>query len=86
MDQDKYLGPVNIGNPSEFTMIELAERVLALTGSKSPLVHKDLPQDDPKQRCPDISRAQEWLGWQPTVPLEVGLKKTIPYYRERLGL
>lgn len=86
MDQDQQIGPVNIGNPSEFTMLELAERVLALTGSKSKLVHKDLPQDDPKQRCPDITRAKEWLKWQPVVSLEEGLKKTIPYYKQRLGL
>lgn len=86
MDQDAQIGPVNIGNPREFTMIELAQLVLKLTGSKSPLVYRELPQDDPKQRCPDITRAKSWLGWQPQIPLEEGLRRTIPYYREQLGL
>ena len=86
MDQDEHVGPVNIGNPSEFTMLELAELVLELTGSKSRLDHRELPKDDPRQRCPDITRAKEWLGWQPAVSLRQGLEKTIPYYREQLGL
>jgi len=87
MDQPKEIGPVNLGNPGEFTMIELAKQVLELTGSKSELVFHPLPSDDPKQRCPDISRAKAWLnGWEPQVPLREGLKKTIPYYREQLGL
>lgn len=86
MDQDQHVGPVNIGNPSEFTMIELAQLVLELTGSRSKLEYRELPKDDPKQRCPDITRAKEWLGWQPKVPLRQGLEKTIPYYREQLGL
>ena len=73
-------GPINLGNPGEFSMIELAEAVLDLTGSKSQLVHHPLPQDDPKQRCPDIARAKEHLGWEPTIPLREGLVKTIAYF------
>ena len=77
---DDFTGPVNLGNPGEFTMIELAESILKLTGSRSPLVHKPLPEDDPKQRQPDIRLAREQLGWQPSVPLEEGLKHTIAYF------
>ena len=77
-------GPINLGNPGEFTMIELAEAVRELTGSKSQLVRMPLPADDPKQRQPDIARAQSQLGWQPTVPLREGLQKTIDYFA-RLG-
>ena len=73
-------GPINIGNPGEFTMIELAEAVLELTGSKSKLIHKPLPADDPKQRRPDITKARDVLGWEPTVPLREGLKPTIAYF------
>ncbi|MCC4227308.1 UDP-glucuronic acid decarboxylase family protein [Zunongwangia profunda] len=73
--------PVNIGNQNEFTMLELAQNILKITGSKSKLVFKDLPQDDPKQRQPDISRADKYLdGWKPKVQLEEGLKKTIAYF------
>ena len=75
-----FTGPVNIGNPVEFTMIELAELVLRLTGSKSKLIFKDLPQDDPKQRKPDIALAQTKLDWAPKVNLEDGLKETISYF------
>ena len=74
-------GPVNLGNPGEFTMIELAEQVLKLTGSRSKIVHMPLPQDDPKQRQPDISLARATLGWQPKVPLAEGLKGTIKYFK-----
>ncbi|MBG1232602.1 UDP-glucuronic acid decarboxylase family protein [Aestuariivirga litoralis] len=77
-------GPVNIGNPGEFTMLELAEQVLALTGSKSRLIYNPLPQDDPKQRKPDISRAQALMGWEPKVGLHEGLQKTIAYFSQRL--
>lgn len=77
-----FTGPVNIGNPIEFTMIELAELVLRLTGSKSKLIYKDLPQDDPKQRKPDIGLAQSTLNWNPKVQLEDGLKETISYFRK----
>lgn len=73
--------PVNLGNPGEFTMLELAEKVKALTGSRSEIIFKPLPQDDPRRRRPDITRAQSLLQWQPTVPLEAGLKQTIDYYR-----
>lgn len=76
------LGPVNLGNPGEFTMLELATQVLKLTGSTSKLSFQELPQDDPKQRRPDITRARETLGWAPTVELEAGLKRTIAYFRE----
>jgi UDP-glucuronate decarboxylase len=86
MDQDQTTGPINIGNPGEFTMIELATLVLELTGSKSPLKHVELPKDDPKQRCPNITRAKSILGWEPRVPLREGLTKTIAYYRELLEL
>jgi UDP-glucuronate decarboxylase len=86
MDSEKgFFGPVNIGNPGEFTMLELAEKVLRLTGSKSRLVHKPLPADDPKQRRPDITLARAKLGWEPKVPLEDGLTQTIVYFRKLLG-
>ena len=78
-------GPVNLGNPGEFTIKELAEKVLAMTGSASELIYEPLPEDDPLQRQPDISRAKEALGWEPTVTLDEGLVKTIEYFRERLG-
>jgi UDP-glucuronate decarboxylase len=74
------VGPVNLGNPCEFTIRELAEKVIDLTGSNSKLVFKPLPQDDPKQRQPDISKAKKELGWEPSVPLSEGLKKTISYF------
>jgi UDP-glucuronate decarboxylase len=80
--RDGFTGPINIGNPSEFTMLELAERVLRLTESKSKLVHLPLPADDPRQRQPDISVAKKELGWQPKVTLEDGLKETIDYFRK----
>ena len=77
---DDVTGPVNLGNPNEFTMIELAEKVIALTGSSSKIERRPLPVDDPKVRRPDISLAQKTLGWQPKVQLEEGLKKTIAYF------
>jgi UDP-glucuronate decarboxylase len=77
-------GPVNIGNPNEFTMLELAEFIISLTGSKSTLIFEDLPGDDPKQRKPDISKAQSWLGWNPTIELEEGLAMTIQEFKSRL--
>lgn len=76
-----FTGPVNIGNPGEFTMIELAEMVLHLVGGPSQITFMPLPQDDPKQRQPDIRLAKKQLGWQPTVSLEDGLKETIRYFR-----
>ena len=75
-----FTGPVNIGNPGEFTMLELAEKVISLTGSRSKLVFKALPSDDPKQRQPDIEMAKQMLDWQPKVSLEDGLKETIAYF------
>jgi UDP-glucuronate decarboxylase len=83
---DNVVGPINLGNPGEFTMIELAEKVLRLTGSKSKLVHMPLPQDDPKQRRPDITKAKQYLDWEPTVPLEQGLVRTIAYFKEALAV
>jgi UDP-glucuronate decarboxylase len=74
-------GPINLGNPNEFTVMELAEKVLSLTKSKSKLVHMPLPQDDPQQRCPDISHAKAILDWEPKVQLENGLVNTINYFR-----
>ena len=81
---DDFTGPVNLGNPDEFTIHELAEKVIALTGSKSKLVFKPLPSDDPMQRCPDITLAQKKLGWTPTVALQQGLEQTIAYFRNLL--
>ena len=81
MDQDQLIGPVNLGNPVEFTILELAEKVISLTKSRSKIIYEDLPQDDPMQRKPDISLAKEKLGWEPTVPLEEGLVRTIEYFR-----
>jgi len=82
---DEVTGPINIGNPGEFTMIQLAELVLKLAHSKSKLVRMPLPADDPKQRKPDITRAQNTLGWEPKVQLEDGLKETIAYFRKLLN-
>ncbi|NLP01715.1 MAG: NAD-dependent epimerase/dehydratase family protein, partial [Fibrobacter sp.] len=84
MNTEDFQGPVNIGNPSEFTILELAENVIKLTGSKSRIVFHPLPSDDPKQRQPDISLAREKLNWQPTVELEKGLRKTIEYFQKNL--
>jgi UDP-glucuronate decarboxylase len=79
-----FIGPVNLGNPSEYTIRQLAEEVLRLTGSRSKLAFKPLPSDDPMQRCPDITLAKTRLDWKPTVPLEDGLKETIAYFRALL--
>ncbi|HPN09576.1 MAG TPA: SDR family oxidoreductase [Syntrophales bacterium] len=81
---DEVVGPVNLGNPSEFTIFELAENVIRLTGSTSRIVFRPLPQDDPAQRRPDIARAERLLSWQPRVPLAEGLAKTVAYFREVL--
>lgn len=85
MDSDTF-DPINIGNPVEHTVLELAEKVLRLTGSRSSLVRRPLPADDPRRRCPDISRARRELGWQPHVSLEDGLTATIDYFRRELGM
>jgi len=81
---DAVTGPVNLGNPAEFTILELAQTVIELTGSKSKIERKALPADDPKQRRPDISQARKLLNWQPTTPLREGLRKTIAYFEELL--
>jgi UDP-glucuronate decarboxylase len=78
-------GPINLGNPSEFTMLELAEKVISQVGTKSKLVFLPLPQDDPRQRKPNIELAQSKLGWKPTVQLDDGLKETIAYFRRVLA-
>ncbi len=79
-------GPINLGNPGEFSILELAEMVIKLTKTKSKIVFKPLPKDDPKRRRPDITKAKEILDWQPTVPLEEGLKRTIEYFKSTLNL
>jgi UDP-glucuronate decarboxylase len=84
MNQTKTVGPVNIGNPGEFTMLQLAELTLKLVGGKSKIVHMPLPADDPKQRRPDITLAKTLLGWEPTVELEAGLKRTIEYFKTQV--
>ena len=82
---DDVTGPINIGNPVETTVGELAEKIIALTGSRSEIVRRPLPVDDPIQRCPDISRARDVLGWEPRVPLETGLARTIAYFDRLLA-
>ncbi len=86
MKTENFNGPVNLGNPQEFTIIELAKKILKLTRSSSKIVHKPLPSDDPERRCPDISLAKEKLAWQPQVDLEKGLEKTIDYFKAKLGM
>jgi UDP-glucuronate decarboxylase len=81
---DDVTGPINIGNPTEFTILELASQVIELVGSRSRIVHRPLPQDDPRQRRPDISKAQDVLGWSPRSPLKEGLTRTIAYFEELL--
>ena len=83
--EDDVTGPLNMGNPGEFTIRQLAETVLEMTGSKSKIVHKPLPSDDPRQRQPDITRAREQLGWEPTVKLSDGLRPTIEYFSNEVG-
>ena len=79
--RDGFTGPVNIGNPNEFTILELAQKVIELTGSKSKIVYQPLPSDDPMQRQPDISLAEKELKWKPTIELEEGLTKTIEFFK-----
>ena len=81
---DDFTGPVNIGNPGEFTILELAQKVITLIGSKSKIVYEPLPSDDPLQRQPDISLAREKLNWEPKIPLDKGLVKTIEYFDQLL--
>lgn len=85
MNQDHMIGPVNLGNPTEFTILELAQNIIAQTGSQSTIIHKALPADDPQQRQPDIQQAQRVLGWEPRVSLEEGLKPTIAYFDRLLS-
>ena len=85
MHTEDFIGPVNLGNPNEFTILELAEKVIRLTNSKSKIIHLPLPQDDPTQRKPDIALAKQKLDWTPTVPLEEGLKMTIAHMKKRLS-
>jgi UDP-glucuronate decarboxylase len=81
---ETFIGPVNLGNPGEFTIKALAEMVIAMTGSKSKIIYLPLPQDDPRQRKPDITLARKELNWEPTVSLEAGLEKTVEYFRRTL--
>lgn len=85
MNQDATIGPMNIGNPSEFTILELAEKVINLTGSQSKIIHETLPSDDPKQRQPDITQARQVLDWEPKYSLDEGLKPTIAYFDKLLA-
>jgi len=82
MEQEGFIGPVNLGNPGEFTILELAKKVIQLTGSKSRIVFEKLPTDDPRQRKPDISLAKQKLNWEPKIKLDEGLKKTIEYFKK----
>jgi UDP-glucuronate decarboxylase len=81
---DEVVGPINIGNPGEYTILEVAEMVLKLTGGRSKIIFKPLPQDDPTQRQPDITLAKHTLGWEPRVPLQEGLERTVAYFRTLL--
>jgi len=85
MECENFIGPVNLGNPTETTILEFAEKIIELTGSSSKIIFQPLPADDPKQRQPDISLANGRLGWKPTVPVEDGLKRTIDYFRSLLA-
>lgn len=81
---DEITGPINVGNPGEFTILQLAEMVIRMTGAKSKIIYMPLPSDDPMQRKPDITKAQSVLGWEPKIPLEEGLKKTIEYFKNTI--
>jgi UDP-glucuronate decarboxylase len=85
MISENFIGPVNLGNPEEYTIEELAEKIIVMTGSRSKIVHRPLPSDDPTQRQPDIGLAQQRLGWQPRVSVDEGLRKTIEYFRNEVG-
>jgi len=84
MNTENVHSPVNLGNPGEFTIRQLAEEVMKICGSNAGFKYQPLPQDDPKQRRPDITRAQTWLGWNPTIPLREGLERTVPYFKKRM--
>ena len=83
-NEQNFSGPVNLGNPQEFTILELAQKVIQYTDSKSKIIYKELPKDDPMQRKPDITLAKKELSWEPKVNLEEGLKKTISYFKKRI--
>ena len=83
---DDFIGPINLGNPNEFSMLQLAEKIIRKTGSKSKITFKPLPHDDPQQRKPDIRLAQEKLGWQPTILLDEGLDRMIDYFKMKYKL
>ncbi len=85
MESENFIGPVNIGNPEEYTILDLARKIIAMTGSKSKITRKPLPSDDPTQRKPDITLANQKLGWQPKVSVDEGLKRTIEYFRKELA-
>ena len=84
MGKDDFIGPVNLGNPDEYTILELAEMIIGMTASKSKIIFKDLPSDDPRKRKPDISLAKKKLGWEPAVKIKEGLQKTIEYFRSEI--
>ncbi len=86
MDASDFIGPVNLGNPDEFTMLELAALAIEMSASQSKLVFKPLPPDDPTRRRPDISLARQRLGWEPKIPLREGLARTVEHFRRELGL
>ena len=86
MEIEDFIGPVNIGNPEEFSILDLARKVISLVGSTSDIIHNRLPQDDPIRRSPDISLAETHLGWKPRTSLDEGLKITILYFQKVLGL
>jgi len=83
---DEIIGPINLGNPKETSILELAQKIIQLTGSNSKIVFKPLPQDDPRRRCPDITKAKLILNWEPKISLEEGLKRTIEYFKQKLGV
>ena len=85
MNHDEFTGPINLGNPNEFTMLQLANKLIKLTGSQSELIFKELPEDDPRQRQPDIRLAQEVLGWTPSIQLKEGLEKTVLYFQSSIN-
>ena len=85
MNVPNFPGPVNLGNPGEFTILSLAEKVIKMTGSSSKIVFKDLPSDDPVRRRPDIALAKEKLGWAPTIDIDAGLARTLEYFRETMN-
>ena len=86
MEHPTHTGPINLGNPGEFTVLELAEKCIRLTGAKVNVVRRPMPADDPKQRRPDIDRARAVLGFEPRIALDVGLDRTVGYFRRELGL